>query len=765
MQDDTPSPQGLKRRASTIGVSGFVLVTYLALLLGITYLAQRELIDESRERYQLDLELRAAALSYFYAERYDDLDSLRNSSALETFYANRALGMSMEYGLRSSLLNVRSKLNALRDTKRIAGQTIYQRLVLYDEAGKALVDSATEEPTALPWPEDAAGNTHSIRVLLGGDSDSVAIVAPVRFKGRPMGTLVAWIDASVPLERLASKHRGHSDFSEMAILAGGGNLARQPDEHHIAQVEGTPFRLVGTPEAAPYGGILTSGWFLAALTLLALILLAGGLLLLRINNQNLVLHTRMEADRRQRLELREHNLRLASEIRKREEYEQRLIYQANYDVLTGLPNRALATDRLTQSLVHAKREHLGVTVMFLDLDLFKQVNDTLGHAAGDELLVQAAHRLHALVAEGDTVARLGGDEFLLLFTDLHEGSCTDSLARRVLESFTRPFELDGREYFVSASIGIATFPNDGTEAEILLKNADMALYQAKDAGRGTYRFYAHSHNERVREDVEIANHLRRAAERDELHLVYQPFLELSTNRIVAAEALLRWTSDKLGVITPDRFIPIAEGSGLIQELGTWVLEQACADARLWQQIQPCRVSVNVSSIQLQEPSAFRQTVTDAIRRSRLAPGQLELELTERVLLKDSPQIKELLDELAAGGVQLSVDDFGPGYSALSYLRRYPFHVLKIDRSFISGIVKNAEDAELTRAMIAMAQALGLEVLAEGVETAAQAEFLRRHGCNLAQGMYFGRPMLSDEFLAFLQTNTRTREHRRVEPTA
>jgi diguanylate cyclase (GGDEF)-like protein len=562
--------------------------------------------------------------------------------------------------------------------------------------------------------------------------------------------LVAWVNERTTLAALVGLDPGGSGLGRYRLLRSAAELADIDGAVGApVEVSGTPFFLVDRKRTSLDERLLTSRWFLFALVLLAFALLAGGWMLLGAQRQNLVLQTRMDVARLQRRKLSEHNERLREEIKKRKEYERRLIYQANYDALTGLPNRTLAMDRLEQSLMIAAREGHRVLVFYLDLDHFKRVNDSLGHAAGDEVLVQTAERVSTLVSAGDTLARLAADEFLVIYPDLRDPVDAAERAQALLGLFEAPFSVEGRELFLTATLGIAVSPCDGRNAEDLLKNADLAMKEAKDSGRARYSFYVPGLDVQIRERLSMANFLRHAAERGELTLLYQPLIDLRSGRVVAAEALLRWNSEELGAVAPDLLVPVAEDAGLIPQIGGWVLERACTAAARWQSIAPCRVAVNVSSLQLQAPESFSEQVDLALKRSGLDAGLLELEITEGVLLRDRPTIGALLGDLDRRGIRLSLDDFGTGYSALSYLRRFPFHVLKIDRTFIAGIPDNQEDTELTRAIIAMAQALDLSVLAEGVERPEQREFLVAQGCDLAQGYLFSRPIDADALGAML----------------
>ncbi|NEX22641.1 EAL domain-containing protein [Thiorhodococcus mannitoliphagus] len=744
--------RGLRRKIALL-LGGLVLCIYVALLLGTTYLAQRQLVASTDARQALELELRATALSYFYAERRSDMVNLGRSRVVSTFFANRDLGMSMAYGLRASLLAVRDAALELLDERHVGERYLYRRIVLLDDDGSVLADTSKRaEPASLGRVLPAAGVTEA-RVLAGtGDhQDEVLIQAPVVIQGRRRGSLVAWVDQQVALSALVGLDPTSNQADRYRLLRLGDALSAKEhaSESRRALVQGTPFQLVALTSASAESGILTSRWLLAGFVGMAFALLAGGALILRFHAQNLVLHTRMEVERLQSFRLSRQNARLLREIERREESERRLLYQTSYDALTGLPNRALALDRLSQALERATREGQSVILLYLDLDHFKRVNDSLGHDAGDVVLQQVAERAKAVLNEGDTLARLAADEFLFIFPDRAEVGEVELRAARILQRLDAPFVAQGREIPLSACVGCAVGVRDGETADDLLKHADLAMKQAKATGPGVFRTYQQGLDKHAKENLEIASLLRGAADRGELELHFQPLMDLRSGKPVAAEALLRWTSPELGSVSPGRFIPVAEEAGLIRKLGAWVLQNACLSAAAWQSVAPCRVAVNVSSLQLQAPQEFLDCIEQALAISNLSPRLLELEITEGVLLADRRDIANLLDTLDGMGVHLSLDDFGTGYSALSYLRRFPFHVLKIDRSFIADVPETEEDAELTRAIVAMGQALGLTVLAEGVERAEQADFLTAAGCDLVQGFLYSRPLPLDAFTALI----------------
>jgi len=436
---------------------------------------------------------------------------------------------------------------------------------------------------------------------------------------------------------------------------------------------------------------------------------------------------------------------LAIEASQRHDAEGRLMRLAHYDSLTGLPNRNLLTDRLRQALAFAGRHRARVALMFLDLDRFKNINDSLGHHVGDQILKEVAGRLTRTLRTGDTVARLGGDEFVVVLPEVREPADAALVAQNLLHEFAPPCFVDGRELHVSASIGITLFPDDGRDADALMKNADAAMYHVKDGGRNGFQFFAATMNQQANRRLAIENELRRAMRRNELTLHYQPQVDLAHGAVRAVEALLRWRHPERGLVMPGGFIGIAEDGGLAHALGEWTLREACAQSRRWQAagIDPVPIAVNLSA------RAFRvRTLADMLRsilsETGVAPQLIELEITETAVMQPSKQTLEMLSELSAMGVQLAVDDFGTGYSSLAYLKRFPIDKLKIDRSFVRDLPGNSDAVAITQATISLAKSLGLRVVAEGVETVAQLEFLRSHGCDDVQGHLLCPPLEATE---------------------
>ena len=429
-----------------------------------------------------------------------------------------------------------------------------------------------------------------------------------------------------------------------------------------------------------------------------------------------------------------------------------MIHLAEHDSLTGLPNRLLLNDRVSQAIASAVRHKHKVALLFLDLDGFKHINDSLGHAIGDKLLQSVGHRLVDCVRATDTVSRQGGDEFIVLLSEVENPEDAAITARRMLEAVAEPQPIDMHELHVTTSLGLSVYPDDGADAETLIKNADTAMYQAKENGRQSYQFFKPAMNARAVERQSIEESLRRALKRQEFAVHYQPKVDLRTGRITGAEALIRWTHPTRGLVSPAQFIPIAEDSGLIVPIGSWVLREACKQVRAWADrgLPAATIAVNVSAMEFRQEN-YLDGVFGILRETGVNPSSLELELTESVLMKGAESVASVLKELRARGVQIAVDDFGTGYSSLSYLRKFPIDVLKIDQSFIRQITATPDDATIVSAIISMGISMNLRVIAEGVETQEELAFLRAHQCHEAQGYYFSKPVLPDQFAKLLET--------------
>ncbi|MDO8932878.1 MAG: EAL domain-containing protein, partial [Rhodocyclaceae bacterium] len=443
-----------------------------------------------------------------------------------------------------------------------------------------------------------------------------------------------------------------------------------------------------------------------------------------------------------------HTISIFKDVTERRQQEEELLKNAHHDSLTGLANRALLNDRIDQAITVAQRHGRQVGVLFVDIDNFKLINDSLGHAIGDLLLKETARRLQGCLRDGDTAARLNSDEFVLLLSDMEHEDNVAIIADRVLSAMVQPFQHSGGELYVSASVGASFFPRDGADSQTLIKHADIAMYRAKEHGRNNFQVFTAEMQSRIDHRLSLETHLRRALEREEFVLFYQPQVSLDTGRIVGAEALIRWRHGEMGMVSPAQFIPLAEETGLIVPIGEWVLDTACAQIKSWLTagLPPVGVAVNLSARQFRQKNLV-QIVEQSLRIQGVDSSHLELEMTESMVMQDPEQTIRLLRQLKELGLRISLDDFGTGYSSLSHLRRFPIDVLKVDQSFVRDVTTSNDDAAIAASIIALAHSLQLAVIAEGVETPAQLQYLRRQRCDMMQGYYFAKPVPADECAA------------------
>lgn len=434
-----------------------------------------------------------------------------------------------------------------------------------------------------------------------------------------------------------------------------------------------------------------------------------------------------------------------SDITERKVNEERMNFMAYYDSLTGLPNRTLFIDRLTLALAQAQRKNQKVAIFFLDLDNFKTVNDSLGHSFGDELLKKAGDVLKSCIRKADTIARLGGDEFILMQPQISDVNETFQVAERVLNALQQPWVLNGRDFYITTSIGITLFPDDGQDVQTLLKNADTAMYKAKEGGKNNYRMFTHSMNLQILERMELQSYLRNAMKYDELIIYYQPLVDIRTGKVSGVEALLRWKHPNMGLLLPGRFIPLAEESGVIVPIGEWVLRKACEQNSAWKKAGygDLILSVNLSARQFQQKNIV-EMIQNVLNETGMKPECLELEITESTAVKDLDLTIGVLHKLKEMGTRVSLDDFGTGYSSLNYLKQLPINILKIDKSFVRDLPGDSKEAVIARALITLAHSLSLTVNAEGVETIEQLNFLKNEGCDMSQGYLFSEPLPPSE---------------------
>ncbi len=444
---------------------------------------------------------------------------------------------------------------------------------------------------------------------------------------------------------------------------------------------------------------------------------------------------------------------IARDITDRIEAEEIIRFQAYHDMLTRLPNRTLLKDRLNQAITHARRNKTNLSVMFLDLDRFKVINDTLGHIVGDHLLQAVAMRLRHCLREGDTLARIGGDEFTLLLPEVNSREDAEFIARKIIKSLREPFRIDSHELFISTSIGISHYPEDGDTMESLIKHADIAMYSVKGKGKNGFEFYSDNMIDAYSRHLSLENDLRRALDDNQFKIYYQPQINIETNEVFAMEALIRWQHPDRGLISPNEFIELAEETRLIKRIGNWILENACAELKCWRDmgLNNIRIAINVSAVQLEQGS-FVNFVLNTLKKYDIPGKMLELEITENTLMHDTDDGVLKLRELSNHGIKIAIDDFGTGYSSLNYLKRLPIDTLKIDQSFVHDMSKSEEDSSIIKAIIAIAKGLNLNIISEGVETQAQLEQLRSWRCKNMQGFLFGKPMPCDQAVDMLKEN-------------
>jgi len=460
-------------------------------------------------------------------------------------------------------------------------------------------------------------------------------------------------------------------------------------------------------------------------------------------------HSELEQRVEQRThELKETTVQLKQEITERRfiekelmNHKEHLVQLAHYDNLTALPNRVFFNEILNKALSHATRQCKELAVLFVDLDRFKNINDALGHSTGDLVLREIANRFGTALRAGDILARLGGDEFIILLNDIQHPKFASQVAEKLLQACAKPVKIHAHEFFITASIGICIFPHDGSSLEDLQKNADMAMYKAKRLGGGIFRYFTKEMNIEAHQHIQLESALRKAINNDEFTLYYQPKLNLEDGTITGVEALIRWNHSELGIISPSKFIPLAEETGLIMQIGEWVLRQACKTTKSWQEqgYKPISVAVNLSPKQFRHQD-IAKLVANVLATTGLEPKYLELEITETTIMDNVEAAINILSDIKSMGIEISVDDFGTGYTSISYLKQFPINTLKIDQSFIKGIPHNQNDLAITSAVIAMAHNLGIKVVAEGVETMEQLQYLADHQCDMIQGYYISSPL-------------------------
>jgi len=749
--------------------AGIILAGYLLLILGVTNVGQSRLKESQQNELHLKVTQYVNSLSYFFTVTQDNIEALCNDKTMTTFFANRSSGMSLEYGLGASMFNLKNLINQMVGSSTVDDTPVYNRIMLVDFAAVIITDSASEFAADLSQIPFKAMKKRDTQIIVTNDQGQlkIKILRTVFQQKQAVALLIADINTDLIIHQLTAQEHIHSP-SRLQLHTPNGNitvwnslkstlLSVPPEADHglrrnlyiEKQVNGTPFKLMSWFAPVNEQDIFTSGWLIAAISALAIPVMLGLYYLMRIERSNTILQTQIDLSAKQQSKLSQHNYLLETEIKKRKRSEEKLAYQATHDALTGLANRNYIYESLNLAIHHSQRDKTQVLVMFIDLDNFKQINDTSGHIAGDNVLRETSNRLLNAVRSTDTVARLGGDEFLLIIPDLLSSEDAEMLAVKILSLFATPFAAADREFFITTSIGMAIYPSDGEDPDSLLKNADMALYRVKDAGRNSFSFYDPTMNDAILRTLALTSRLRLAISNHEIEMYYQPIIDLKSRKIVAAEALMRWNDLELGFVSPDEFIPLAEKSGLIVQLGEFALEQACANAAQWQSIYPLQIAVNFSTVQFRDCAGLLSNIEAVLQKSGLPADKLDIEVTESLLASNNCELKKLLNRLNELGIELAIDDFGTGYSALSYLQQFPFSKLKIDRGFIRNLQTNRADLSLVSAILAMAKALQLKVVAEGIEDNYQANLLEGLHCQFGQGYLFSPAVPAEKFRQLL----------------
>jgi len=774
-----------KQGQFSILLAGGALSAYIVTLLVVSFYSYSARNESALDQLTIDAEKRAEALSYFFSERKDDITTLIMAPALGNFFTNKDLGMSMEYGLKASLTAINNLFLTTVAHKKIKNDDIYRWITLLDQDGNVLA-STMDKPQLSPilradvkrWLDpdittptiQTAGSDGQVTILT-----TIAVYHKDRYKGQLLAelnfpaTVMYFIEASsgssakqmciAATERCI--HQGSIDndlinASLEAFIVGANSVQTIKIYTTVADllnemvlvntaIYGTPFSLITLIPTSEVFGPITPTQLIVAMALLAALILYGVLVGMRINTENLVLHARFEESEKQQKTLASRNTQLQQEILKRQEGERLLAHLAHHDTLTDLPNQLRLQQHLKQALQQAHRHGHQVAVLFIDLDRFKNVNDTLGHPVGDELLRATAARLTTVLRNEDLIARLGGDEFIVILERLGIAQDAGLVAEKLLDALSQPFTIHSREVFLTASIGISLYPSHGQDVTEMIMNADAAMYRAKALGRNNFQFYSTELTAAALQRFSLENSLRRALEREELMVYYQPQFSFRTGQITGVEALLRWEHPELGFMLPDRFIPLAEESGLIESIGEWVLREACRQSKRWQSLAfpPLHMAVNLSSKQIMNPR-LTHTIISCLEETGVAPSSIELELTESSLMHDPQRAINVLGELYALGIGIVLDDFGTGYSSMNYLKRFSLSKLKIDRSFIQDIPHSRQDAAITKAIIALGHGIPLTVNSEGVESMEQLTFLEAWGCDEWQGNLFSKPVPAAE---------------------
>lgn len=749
-------------------ISAVLVSIYLTGIIVVTSLGQNKLKESQHRELNLKVKSYASTLNNLFTIASEDIDNLSTDRTVQTFFANLASGMSVEYGLGASLFNLKHRFDNKIATKKINGSNIYNKLTLIGGDGVPIISTGPMTTGPVDAGNLVVETGRNVEIYASQDSDStlIQVVREVEFSGNRVAHVVADINPDVVIEQLTIQE--HEDSSSRMVLnindvemviwdstnsINVNDLTAKEFANKLyfeVPVDQYDFKLRAWFEPLSETDIYTSRLFILGLSILAVMIVIGLCYAFIANNNRLELNIKLQEEKKRKDILSHKNKMLTSEIERRKASEKELEFQAKYDTLTNLPNRAYGSQRLEFELLRASRTESKVLVMFIDLDHFKQINDSMGHFVGDEILKLSAQRLHSVARKTDMLARIGGDEFLLVVPDLPDIDTAKRIASSVLSEFETPLAWNNHQFYLSGSIGMSVYPDDGDDAVQLLACADMAMYRAKQDGRDAFCFYDQNMNKDLQRYLDLENRLRNAISNQLLELYYQPIIELKSGKIVGAEALMRWKDEKYGFVNPEEFISIAEKNGMIHQVGEFAIQQACHQVAQWQAIAPLSVSVNFSSVQFRYCERLLEFIKQNLKESGLPPEKFDVEVTESLLFNHCPDLLEMLDNLRALGTKLTIDDFGTGYSALGYLQKFPFDCLKIDRSFMQNMFENDSDRELVNVIITMAKSLNLNIVAEGIEERRHVDFLNERNCEFGQGFHYSRPLPAEEFEALIK---------------
>ncbi|HHF2918229.1 EAL domain-containing protein [Vibrio sp. VGrn 2] len=761
-----------------IAISAILVSIYLAILIVVTSLGQNKLKESQHRELGLKVKSYASTLDNLFTIASEDVDNLSTDKTVQTFFANLASGMSMEYGLGASLINLKRRFDEKIDGKLINSSQIYKKLTLVGSDGTTIVTTGSEDNTEQKMDIQTLmtqhGHPEEVCATRYNDDVRIQVIKQVKFSGKPVAFLIADLNKNIVIDQLTNQEHEDS-YSRLVLKIKDVEMvvwdtinktsSHNKDENYLISeavdgkiyfevpVEKHHFKLMAWFEPLSERDIFTSRIFILGLSILAVMVVIALCYAFITNNNRIELKIKLEEEKKRKDILSQQNRKLTNEIERRKASEKELAFQAKYDTLTNLPNRSYGSERLALELIRASRSGSKVLVMFIDLDHFKQINDSMGHFVGDEILKLSAQRLHQVARKTDLLARIGGDEFLLVIPDLPDNDTAKRVASSVLSAFNDPFVWNNHEFFLSSSVGMSVFPDDGDNAEQLLACADMAMYRVKQDGRDAFCFYNHNMNQDLQRYLDLENRLRNAISSQLLELYYQPIIDLSSGKIVGAEALMRWNDEKYGFVNPEEFISIAEKNGLIHQIGEFAIQQACRQAAQWQNLTPLFVSVNFSSVQFRYCDRLLAFIKKSLEESGLPSDKFDIEVTESLLFNHDSELLDMLNNLRALGTKLTIDDFGTGYSALSYLQKFPFDRLKIDRSFMQNMFENDSDRELVNVIIAMAKALNLKIVAEGIEEQRHVDYLKDLNCEFGQGFHYSRPLPAKDFEALLKQPT------------